>query len=102
MKITEVAPSQVKEFVKTRLSKESSHIVEKFTKEELALLVQAMFFNEQELKLDLEEEEATKRYIFRKEIAYQVICVLLDGSKEIPYGSTIKDERDWCRYFQIE
>lgn len=94
MKITEVEPCQVKKFVKTRLSKENPHIVEKLTKEELALLVQALFFNEQGLKLDFEEEEATKRYIFRKEIAYQVICVLLEGSKEISYGSTIKDERD--------
>lgn len=101
MKITEVTPEQVKSFVKTRLIAGNPHLVERFEKEELAVLVQATFFNEQELRVEYTEEKAVRNYVLRKEIAYQVIQALLGGSDAEPDG-VIKDEKDWCRYFEIQ
>ena len=81
--------------IKQHLSLEKPHLIPKMPREELAAWVQIYFFNNR-----LNNEESVIDHIMRKEIAFQAIQVIVDGAA--PKGVTVKNERDWIHYFQLE
>lgn len=81
--------------VKKHISLEKPHIIPELSKEELAGWVQALFFQDQ-----TNEPEEVETYILKKEIAFQAIKTILNGSE--PRSVTVKNEKDWIRYFDLE
>lgn len=95
MSTTEIGETIVLKEVKKHISLEKPHIMPELSKEELAGWVQALFFQDQTNEL-----EEVETYILRKEIAFQAIKTILNGSE--PRSVTVKNEKDWIRYFDLE
>ena len=84
--------------IKKLISLNRPHLIEKLSREELAGWVQTLFFNDE--MQDENPERKAINHILKKEIAFQAIQVILNGAE--PEHVTIKNEKDWIRYFQLE